>query len=357
MSKRKPNREPTSTDHGLEDDPNLSRRGAVIRILQIGAGVAGAAILTSGAAPQEAEARAPRRRGRRPSPPVETSELVSLELVSPRGPGFAHFTNGDERWIAGREGERYNLRLQNRSSARIEVVVTVDGRDVISGEPGDFLEQRGYVLDPREVLTIEGYRQSLDAVAAFRFTDLADSYTARMGTPQLAGVIGVAAFRERGHRPPRRRPLAPVEPTPFPARESEAPAASSGKAESGKVERSAARPAGGRDGGRSGAMGRSESLDWAAPADIGNELGTEYGERMYAPVQEVSFKRKRRHPDQLVVVRYDSLAGLQARGIAPAAPIEPPRPEPQPWRRPSWDWEPEPARDFAPPPPPRRRWR
>ncbi|WP_106390228.1 hypothetical protein [Enhygromyxa salina] len=317
------------------EDPNLSRRGALIRMMEVGVAVAGTALLTSGATEKQAQAR-------RPPPPIEPqSPLVSLQIESPSGSDFPSFRHGGEVWIAGAEGERYNLRLQNHSPERVEVVVSVDGRDVISGRLGDYAKQRGYVLDPFGVLVIEGYRQSLDNVAAFRFADLADSYSARLGTPIHVGVIGVAAFSEKLRKRRRKQALAPLEGDPFPGEDAAAappPTVVSGADEARR--KAEKRGVGGAD------------LSWAAPTTSG-QLGTEYGERTYAPVEEVSFKRKHKNkPDQLLVAHYDSMAGLRAQGIVFDEP--PPRRPLRTWdrapRRPS-------DREFAPPPPPKDWWR
>lgn len=305
-------------------------------MMEVGAAVAGTALLTSGVTEQTAEAR-------RPPPPIEPqTALVSLQIESPDGSDFPSFRHGAELWIAGVEGQRYNLRLQNHSPERVEVVVSVDGRDVVSGRLGDYAKQRGYVLEPFGVLRIEGYRQSLESVAAFRFADLADSYSARMGTPANVGVIGVAVFSEKLNKRRHKLPLAPVEGDPFPGEDAAAAPSSSVVSGADKSRRKA--EARGEGGGR--------DVSWAAPEQP-NQLGTEYGESTFAPVEEVVFKRRHsKKPDQLLVVRYDSMDGLRARGIVfdePHRPIrtwerEPPRPRPQP-------------REFAPPPPPRDWWR
>jgi hypothetical protein len=319
------------------EDPNLSRRGALIRMLEVGAAVAGTALLTSGVSEQTAEAR-------RPPPPIEPqSPLVSLSVETPEGSDFPSFQSGGDLWIAGADGERYNLRLQNHSPERVEVVVSVDGRDVISGRLGDYAKQRGYVLDPFGTLIIEGYRQSLDNVAAFRFTDLENSYSARLGTPAHVGVIGVAVFAEKVHKRRLDRPLAPVDGDPFPGED--APATPAPTMVTG-AERGRAR-AERREGG-SGAA----DMSWAAPEQP-RALGTEYGETTFAPVEEVPFRRAHsKKPDQLLVVRYDSMEGLRARGIVFEAP---------PRRPPIRTWEDDVVRprgrEFAPPPPPRDWWR
>ena len=71
---------------------------------------------------------------------------------------------------------------------------------MISGQVGDYSKQRGYVIDAYDSVLIEGFRRSMNTVAAFRFTNPGDSYSSRRGTPQHVGVIGVAVFKERARR-------------------------------------------------------------------------------------------------------------------------------------------------------------
>jgi hypothetical protein len=104
---------------------------------------------------------------------------------------------GDRTYVVGRAGERYTIVLANRSNRRFEAVATVDGLDVINGKSGK-LSNRGYLLDPYANLEIDGFRQSDDTVAAFRFGRVADSYAAKSGSARDVGVIGVAFFAERG---------------------------------------------------------------------------------------------------------------------------------------------------------------
>ena len=97
----------------------------------------------------------------------------------------------------GSDGDRYILRIDNRSPVRIEAVATVDGLDVIDGDDGS-LQKRGYVIAPYDTLDIEGFRESEGSVRAFRFGSVSDSYASRRGKDRNVGVVGVAVFRERG---------------------------------------------------------------------------------------------------------------------------------------------------------------
>jgi len=104
---------------------------------------------------------------------------------------------GDRTYVVGQEGERYSIVIANHTARRFEAVATVDGLDVINGKIGTF-GNRGYVLMPRASLEIDGFRQSEQQVAAFRFSKVRDSYAAQRGEARNVGVIGVAFFAERG---------------------------------------------------------------------------------------------------------------------------------------------------------------
>lgn len=253
-------------------------------------------------------------------------QLVSLEIVSESGSLPAHLYAGSV-FVEGRHGERYALRLTNNSAQRVEAVVTVDGRDVVSGELGNYNKQRGYIIEPWGTVMVDGYRQSLDRVAAFRFSELGDSYTARRGTAEHAGVVGVAVFAERQRlKAKKRQPVATTPPyyepgvdyggrtgEPFP----EAAAADQERASST----------------RDGAF---------SPAPVPrNKIGTAYGESRTSVVHQTRFARRRsRRPDALMTVYYDSHEGLMARGVVPG-PYYEPEYQPQPFNGP-----------YAAPPPP-----
>lgn len=113
-------------------------------------------------------------------------------------PGF--FANG-KQYVIGEAGRRYDVVVSNYTGYRFEVVASVDGLDVIDGKPGS-VSKRGYILGPRSTLRIDGFRQSSSAVAAFRFSSVRDSYSAKAGQgDRNVGVIGLAIFHERGVTP------------------------------------------------------------------------------------------------------------------------------------------------------------
>lgn len=215
---------------------------------------------------------------------VQVLDLDRHELL-PR-----HWHRG-QRWVEGRPGHRYALRLQNLTGQRVLAVVSVDGVNVISGETAG-TGQSGYVLEPWQSMEVAGWRKSLSEVAGFHFTALPDSYAARTGRPGNVGVIGVAAFRER-----EQRPLPPPSPI------ARAPLAEAADAAGASAEAS----------GRAKAM---ESQRHAASPSR-QQLGTGHGERRWDTATLTRFERASSRPDSVVSLYYDSHEALVSRGVLP----------------------------------------
>lgn len=137
----------------------------------------------------------------RSGPAPAAAGTVSIGLKDSRGRFLKSFSANGERFFVGEEGERYTIWLKNQTPTMIEVVVSVDGLDVLDGQNASF-SKRGHVIYGKDSLTIDGFRQSLDTVAAFRFSGVADSYAERRhGDSRNVGVIGVAVFGKDGRDP------------------------------------------------------------------------------------------------------------------------------------------------------------
>ncbi|MBK9031880.1 MAG: hypothetical protein IPL61_11230 [Myxococcales bacterium] len=124
---------------------------------------------------------------------------VAVALIDDGGDILPGVAVGGRNLVAATDGARYRIAVRNLTEARFEVVTSVDGLDVLDGRPAGF-DRRGYVIEPHGELIIDGFRQSNDEVAAFRFGRVASSYAARTTGDANVGVIGVALFAERGAR-------------------------------------------------------------------------------------------------------------------------------------------------------------
>ena len=221
-----------------------------------------------------------------------------IELVDEGTQALPTFWQGGRRYVLGQMGTRYQIRIVNPTASRVEAVVSVDGLDAIDGHPAS-LNKRGYIVPAFGEVTIDGFRTSLDAVSAFRFSSVRESYAARTGQPRNVGVIGVAFFGERPAPVWRYRAPAPemgrAEPLPPPAADAESSAPS--KSASGGAPAPAARPG----------------------------LGTQFGESRESHVVETTFVRASTSPMALSELRYDDREGLLSRGIQLTPPPRDPR--------------------------------
>jgi hypothetical protein len=226
---------------------------------------------------------------------TDRSGPYELQVIVGGTPALT-FRHDGETFLLGRIGERYTLRVVNRSGRRVEAVVSVDGRDVIDGKPGDWREKRGYLVPAWGSVDIDGWRLSQREAAAFRFSTVAGSYAAKTGNARDVGVIGVAVFPERWYPQRPRQPLYP------------APGDSGLRDGSEGLQRGNAAP-------------QAEQGARAAPSAPSSKsaerpgLGTEFGEAVSSQVTEVPFQRALQRPDAVIGARYDDRAGLIALGI------------------------------------------
>jgi hypothetical protein len=239
----------------------------------------------------------PRPTEARPETPARWGPYA-LDLVDEGGNVLPTFEHRGRTYVLGAKGRRYAVRVRNQSGGRVEVVVSVDGRDAVDGRPSA-LGRRGYVVDPFGEATVDGFRLSDRSVAAFRFGSVADSYAARMGDARDVGVIGVAVF---GERPPR--PV-PMPPSPHPS--------GSLREDAGPEARLESAPAPGEA--QASAERHAAPVPGDARAKARPGLGTEFGEERDSPVARVSFERAGARPDAVLTLRYDDRAGLLALGI------------------------------------------
>ena len=263
--------------------------------------------LVSCAVPQPAASQALRS----DSGPYELEVLVG-------GVSARTYLHAGETHILGHSGERYVLRVHNRSARRVEAVVSVDGLDVIDGKPGDYTRKRGYLVPAYGSVDIDGWRVSEREAAAFRFGAIEESYAARTGKPRNIGVIGVAIFPERRLNPPKPYVVRPEPPRrSFDYRDDEY-AGVERKFEAEAPPPAAAPSASSADGARASAESSSRGAGAAsAPAKRSRSgLGTEYGEALHSQIHEVQFKRADvSSPAVLLGARYNDRAGLLALGI------------------------------------------
>jgi hypothetical protein len=244
--------------------------------------------------------------------------LVDVQVLVEGQPAALYVAPGrwDRRYVQALRGHTYALRLTNRTSGRIGVLIAVDGLNVVSGERSTLRRDEAmYVLDPWESATIRGWRTSLEQVRQFVFVDEERSYAERTGQANGdMGWIRVLAFAERRPRAWLPRPGLPRAAGP-------AEDESGGRGSLYGAPRPSAAPLAGAD--------RVERQQADAPRAAEKAMrgmaaapraesypGTGWGERRQDLVRETWFVAAGTAGDQLVF-RYEYAAGLRALGIRP----------------------------------------
>src|SRR6266403_1419831 len=136
-----------------------------------------------------------------PRLPAPTENLISVGLKDQSGRFLPGLIVGDRWFVVGEEGRRYSIVVRNKTNLRLEIVLSVDGLDVLDGRKAS-IRKPGYVMTPQSQLKVDGFRQSTEAVAAFRFSPVRESYAAeKYRNTRNVGVIGIAVFNEIGTNP------------------------------------------------------------------------------------------------------------------------------------------------------------
>jgi hypothetical protein len=218
---------------------------------------------------------------------------VDVEIVSDGGEVFPTYPadsrqNLRRAYLEARNQARYHIRVHNRASRRVGLVIAVDGRNIISGARSDLVRgEPMYILEPDESTSYEGWRTSETGVHEFYFTDWQDSYAEAFGDRSARGVIAVAVFRER-----------------VPAQTLRKMAPSPQDEQSRAPQRGASEPA---PTAKSEEKARQDSA------------GTGFGEELYSPVRRVAFEAER-SPAVKYIFKYewrDTLCGMRVIQCVP----------------------------------------
>ena len=218
-------------------------------------------------------------------------EVVDVRIVSDSGTEFAKYRtyprvhqDGRFFYVEAVKGDRYSIRVTNKSGGRIGVVIAVDGRNIISGKKSDLKrDERMYIIGPYENNTFEGWRTGMDRTNRFYFTEASDSYAEKVFADASAmGTIALAVYREKLPEVMQYRDK--------PLGMQEAPAAAAPRAS-----------------GESASADRSE-------AKKSEQAGTGFGETTHSPARLVDFEPERAVAER-IVMKYEWRSELCKKGI------------------------------------------
>ena len=241
-------------------------------------------------------------------------ERVSVEIIDRTdGRVLPIYSHEGRRYVIGRPGNEYGIRVRNGGNERALAVMSVDGVNVISG---DTASRRNPDTCSARIRASRSAAGGLACRARRRsFYDAAEFLCRAHRASDNVGVIGVAVFRER-----------PRVVQQFGGKLERQDAARD------EVDRAASAPA---------APSARAQADSGAMAEKKSQIGTGYGRSETSYAQYTDFQRASDTPSETIAIYYDSYENLLAQGVPVApAPIARSRPEPFPD-----------GVRFAPPPP------
>jgi hypothetical protein len=97
---------------------------------------------------------------------VGKTDVVDVRIVSDKGEAFPKYKTllrghreGEYYYMEAVKGQRYSIQVTNKSDRRIDVVIAVDGRNIIDGKKSDLLQnERMSIIGPYDTDTFEGWR-------------------------------------------------------------------------------------------------------------------------------------------------------------------------------------------------------
>lgn len=260
---------------------------------------------------------------------INNYELV----IRPQGKSIAtEYWHNNACFIEGRKSSSYTIELINRSSMRIKAIVSVDGLCVLDGQPAG-AQNPGFVVDGFGSVTARGWAVNDQTAAEFVFSDARKSYSnaTNRGTANI-GVIGAMIFQESQSSVDQwypnwhenwYNPTWVNQPTPPWEYTSNSAKLFHNAHSSGS--------GGGTFGGR-GCSTTTVSNNAISPVLRQSSFGTGWGDKISQNLNPTSFiPRDPQNPDQILVIYYDSLQGLQRRGIKPITKRGYSNNEPQPF--------------------------
>ena len=237
--------------------------------------------------------------------PYRVDVLVNGNFVT-------NYTHKGDRFIEGRAGSNYQIRLNNPTGTRVKAIVSVDGLSVMDGQPASE-SSSGYIIPAYGSIDIGGWRVSDDKINQFVFGDKRASYSNKSGQGTAnTGVIGVMFFKERV--------IQPAYPWPY-VFGSAANYPNDGWSVGSLTDD------GGAFYGSVGINAVASNASSGSMRSVSKDLGTGFGESQQSRVRTVDFNSEV-FPDAQIVIYYDDRRGLEARGIVVDKRFDKPDPFP-----------------------------
>ncbi len=128
---------------------------------------------------------------------------IALTILAKNERPFQVFENDGEKRIGAEPGEAFLIKVESLDDRRREIIVSVDGTNVLTGQPATPDDQKRFILEPHRPMILRAWPESDHAGREFVFTEMAASvaHNAHGETSQV-GTISVLSFVETYVAPP-----------------------------------------------------------------------------------------------------------------------------------------------------------
>ncbi len=133
--------------------------------------------------------------------------MISLRVENDRGRRLPALQCGGYLVVSGDPGQAWQLIVQNETDVPVEILPSVDGLDLETGEAAD-LQRRGRIVPPREKTVFTTMAGEEGKAVPLTFREVPDTSALHRLTPTgTLGMVGVAVFLPEGRDSFDSRPL------------------------------------------------------------------------------------------------------------------------------------------------------
>lgn len=123
-------------------------------------------------------------------------KIYDLDVLV-NGDKLKEYRQDGKTYVMAVPGKKYKIRVRNRSDERVLCIMAIDGLSVINGKKPSLVKSKGYIIPPRDSITVAGWRSSYEKVRRFVFAEADESAAANRGKEKHVGKLGCGVVGEK----------------------------------------------------------------------------------------------------------------------------------------------------------------
>lgn len=125
-------------------------------------------------------------------------DKLEVSIEAKNGRPMRSYSHDGKTFVESHENSVYQIRVKNKTDARIKAVISVDSLNIVNGKPAtNDPAETGYLIGANEEQIFKGFRVDDNTVAEFTFVKREKSYATEKGAGQGNGVVSVRIYEEK----------------------------------------------------------------------------------------------------------------------------------------------------------------